>query len=86
MSSKLLKLSIGLILVKMLLPIPIENLFDRFYLGKYRVRVLDRIKNKSYVVFLEKGIVGNKKVGYRVAEIGEEVFLYTRNCYRMRSD
>ena len=54
----------------------------RYYLGKYKVRVLERISNKSYVEFLEKGIVGNKKVGYKEVHIGERMFLYTRNCYK----
>ena len=54
----------------------------RYYLGKYKVRVLESISNKSYVEFLEKGIVGNKKVGYREVPKGERVFLYTRNCYK----
>ena len=82
MNSNLLKLIIGLEIVKMITPIPIERLFERFYLGKYKVRVLERVSNKSYVCFLEKGIVGNKKVGYRSVERGETLFVYTRCCYR----
>ena len=57
MSDKLIKLAIGIELIKMLIPIPVETLFTRYYMGKYKVRVLDRIGNKSYVEFLEKGIV-----------------------------
>ena len=65
----------------------IASLFPtRYYLGKYKVRVLERISNKSYVEFLEKGIVGNKKVGYREASKGERIFLYTRNCYKNKRD
>ena len=84
MSEKIIKLAIGLEIFKMLIPIPVEALFWRYYLGKYKVRVLERIKNKSYVEFLEKGIVGNKKLGYRKTEIGERLFLYTRSCWRLR--
>ena len=84
MSDNLLKLIIGLEVIKMISPIPVEILFDRYYLGKYRVRLIERIANRSYVEFLEKGIIGNKKRGYREARIGEKVFLYTRNCYRER--
>lgn len=58
--------------------------FERFYLGKYKVRVLERVSNKSYVCFLEKGIVGNKKVGYRSVEKGEALFVYTRCCWNHR--
>ena len=86
MSDKLIKLAIGIELIKMLIPIPIETLFTRYYMVKYKVRVLDRIGNKSYVEFLENGIVGNKKVGYREAFKGERIFLYTRNCYRSKRD
>ena len=86
MSDKLIKMAIGLEIVKLLIPIPVEELFTRYYMGKYKVRVLERISNKSYVEFLEKGIIGNKKVGYREALIGECIFLYTRNCYRTRRD
>ena len=84
MSDKLIKLAIGLEIIKMLIPIPVEELFVRYYMGKYRVRVLERIGDKTYVEFLEKGIVGNKKVGYREAKKGELLFLYTRSCWRVR--
>ena len=84
LSEKLIKLAMGLVLFKMLIPIPVEKLFERFYMGKYRVMVLDRVLNKSYVEFLEKGIVGNKKIGYRDTEIGECLFVYTRSCWRER--
>lgn len=57
----------------------------RWYLGKYLIGVIDRVGNKSYVIFLEDGIIGNKKVGYRTAECGEKVFLYTRNCYKNKT-
>ena len=60
--------------------------YIRYYLGKYKVIVLERILNKSYVVFLEKGIVGNQKIGYREAFYYEHIFLYTRNCYRNKRD
>ena len=80
----MIKLALGLKIIEMIAPIPIETLFERFYMGKYRVRVLDRVKNKSYVEFLEKGIVGNKKIGYREAKKGELLFLYTRSCWRVK--
>ena len=54
----------------------------RYYKGKYKIIILKRIRNKSYVVFLEKGIVGNQKMGYREAKRGEHIFLYTRSCWR----
>lgn len=84
MSDNLIKLAIGLKVMEMLIPIPIETLFLRYYLGKYKIMIYERILNKSYVKFLEKGIVGNKKVGYRETEIGEMLFVYTRNCWRVR--
>lgn len=84
MSDRLIKLIIGLETLKMLVPIPIEELFSRYYMGKFKVRVLDRIANKSYVEFLERGIVGNKKIGYRETEKGERLFVYTRCCWRDR--
>jgi len=56
----------------------------RYYLGKYKIGIIDRVGNKSYALFLEKGFVGNRKVGYREAKRGEKVFLYTRNCYKMK--
>ena len=80
--NNLLKFIIGVEVMKVLIPIPFEELFTRYYLGKYKVMVYERILNKSYVKFLEKGIVGNKKVGYR--EIGEMLFVYTRTCWRVR--
>ena len=82
MSNNLIKLALGLKIIEMLIPIPVETLFLRFYMGKYKVMVIDRVLNKSYVEFLEKGIVGNKKVGYRETEIGECLFVYTRSCWR----
>ena len=84
MSNNLLKFIIGIELVKMITPIPIERLFERFYLGKFKVRVLESVSNKSYVCFLEKGIVGNKKIGYRIVEKGEALFVYTRCCWNHR--
>lgn len=58
----------------------------RWYLGKYAIGVIEVIANKSYVMFLEKGIIGNKKIGYREVEYGEKVFLYTRNCYKNKKE
>lgn len=84
MSDKLIKLAIGIEVIRMLMPTPIEALFSRYYMGKFKVRVLDRVANKSYVEFLERGIVGNKKIGYRETEIGERLFVYTRCCWRDR--
>ena len=58
----------------------------RYYLGKYKIIVLEKILNKSYVVFLEKGVIGNQKIGYRETSYYEHVFLYTRNCWRERKE
>ena len=58
----------------------------RYYLGKYAIGIIERIKNKSYVIFLENGIIGNKKMGYRKANQGEKIFLYTRNYYTKKKD
>ena len=84
LSDKLIKLAIGIELIKLLIPIPLEELFVRYYMGKYRVRVIERIANKSYVEFLEEGIVGNKKIGYRKAKKGELLFVYTRSCWGVK--
>ena len=56
----------------------------RYYIGKYKIGTIEKIKNKSYVIFLEFGIIGNKKIGYRGINRGEKIFLYTRSCYKNR--
>ena len=53
-------------------------------MGKYAIGIIETIANKSLVLFLEVGIVGNKKVGYRRVNIGERLFVYTRSCWRER--
>ena len=86
MSEKVIKLVLGMVLSKILIPILIETLFMRYYMGKFKVMVYEKILNKSYVEFLEKGIVGNKKLGYREVKKGEMLFVYTRTCWRERKE
>ena len=58
----------------------------RYYMGKYAIGIIKTVANKSLVYFLEDGIIGNEKMGYREVKYGERVFVYTRCCHKNKRD
>lgn len=58
----------------------------RYYMGRHKVKVIQRGKSKQIIEHLEKGYVGNKDCGYKQVEKGEQDITPIRVCFRRRRE
>lgn len=52
----------------------------RYYIGRHQIQILIKYKNRALIRHLEKGYVGNKKLGYKNVNINDLDITMIRNC------
>lgn len=58
----------------------------RFYMGRHKIFITDIQGNKSMIIHLEEGFVGNKTEGYKKVKFPDMDITVTRNCRYKKRD
>ena len=58
----------------------------RYYLGRHRIVILIQVKNKALIMHLEKGFVGNIKLGYKDVNLLDLDITMIRFCRKNKKE
>ena len=56
----------------------------RYYKGELKVKILNKAYRKAIIEYLEPGLVGNQKIGYKRVNKGHRDIVPIRMCWRNR--
>lgn len=58
----------------------------RYYMGRHKIFIMNALGKKAVIQHLEKGIVGNKEIGYKEVNPYDKDIVLIRHCWRKSND